>query len=124
MSISKQTINDSSTSIEDLRKLVGNFVHERNWESYHSAKSLSMAISIESAELMEHFLFKKEENIKKESSNFEDFTFEMADIFIYLMSLANSLKIDNFSEIIARKIEKNKNKYPVDKFSGTNYKKQ
>lgn len=115
---------DQKTSLQQLRSLVADFVKERDWNQYHSAKSLSIALSIEASELLEHFLFKKEENILKSASNFTAFTEEMADIFIYLMSLTNSLGIDNFSEIIYQKMEKNKIKYPIDKFGGNNYQKQ
>ena len=115
---------DSDTSIKGLRELVSDFVKERDWEQYHTPKSLAIAISIESAELLEHFLFKQEETLALDDPKFDHFTEEMADIFIYLMSLSNNLEIENFSEIIFQKMEKNKKKYPSDQFSGTNYRKQ
>ena len=46
---------DESTTVAELRKVVADFVAEREWERYHDAKNLSMSIAIETAELMEHF---------------------------------------------------------------------
>ena len=47
-------MNDSHTQIEDLKKRILAFAQERDWEQFHSPKNLSMAISAEAAELMEH----------------------------------------------------------------------
>jgi len=115
---------DPKISLQDLRTLVANFVDERDWNQHHSPKSLSIALSIEAAELLEHFLFKSEDSLPKDAINYNAFTEEMADIFIYLMCLANNLGIDNFSEIVFQKMEKNKTKYPIEKIAGKNYHKQ
>ncbi|UYP48283.1 hypothetical protein NEF87_004568 [Candidatus Lokiarchaeum ossiferum] len=109
------------TTIAELRELVSEFVHERNWEQYHTPKSLSEAISIESAELLENFLFQPDSHLP---ADIEKVTDEMADIFVYLMSLANTLQLKSFSEEVYRKMIKNRQKYPIEKFSGNNYSKQ
>jgi NTP pyrophosphatase (non-canonical NTP hydrolase) len=114
-------INDKETNIEDIKKLVADFVNERDWSQYHTPKSLATAISIEAAELLEHFLFKPDSHIPPDM---EAFTDEIADIMIYLLSLSNTLKIDNLAEIIYRKMGKNRLKYPVEKFAGDKYSKQ
>jgi dCTP diphosphatase len=113
--------SDNETTIANLRLLTKNFVDERKWGEYHTPKSLAIALSIEAAELLENFLFKGDDFIPEK---IENVTNEMADIFIYLMSLADSLNLKNFSEIINQKMEKNKIKYPVEKFAGKNYTKQ
>jgi NTP pyrophosphatase (non-canonical NTP hydrolase) len=115
---------DNKTTIAELRELVEKFVSERDWNSYHTPKALAIAISIESAELLEHFLFSKNEQLPEDPKKLESFENEMADIFIYILSLANSMDIKNFSEIVYRKMEKNRLKYPIDKFSGDKYQKQ
>ncbi|MHA1602484.1 MAG: MazG-like family protein [Promethearchaeota archaeon] len=112
---------DSMTTIEDLRKLTANFVNERDWKSYHKPRALAEAISIESAELLEQFLFQPPDYVPE---NIELLTDEMSDIFIYLMSLCNALKLPSFSQEVFRKMEKNKQKYPISKYSGENYQKQ
>ena len=113
--------NDSITTIMNFRKKLKNFVDERDWNQYHSPKALAIALNIEAAELLEVFLFQPDNFIPK---NLDSLTDEMADVFIYLMNLVNSLNIDNFTEIIKHKIEKNAIKYPIKKFSANNYKKQ
>jgi dCTP diphosphatase len=116
--------SDSQTNLGDIRKLVQEFVQQRNWSQFHTPKSLAIAISIEAAELLEHFLFRKEDTIPSTPDKIESFTDEMADIFIYLLSLANILDVKDFSQIIYQKMEKNRQKYPMDRFSGENYRKQ
>ncbi len=110
-----------STTIAELRELVSEFVKERDWGQYHTPKALSTAISVESAELLENFLFQPESFIP---SDIEKLTDEMADIFIYLMSLTNTLKLESFAKEVHRKMIKNRQKYPKEKFSGENYSKQ
>ena len=113
--------NDTSSTIMDFRKKVKNFVNERDWNQYHSPKALAIALNIEAAELLEVFLFQSDDFIPK---NLDSLTDEMADVFIYLMNLVNSLKLENFTQIIAQKIEKNAKKYPIKEFSSKKYKKQ
>src|SRR5689334_15753684 len=48
---------DSSTTVAELRQAMARFVHERDWEQFHSPKNLVMALAAEAAELMEHFLW-------------------------------------------------------------------
>lgn len=113
--------NDSITTIMDFRKKLKKFVDDRDWNQYHSPKALAIAINIEAAELLEVFLFRPDDFVPK---NLDSLTDEMADVFIYLMNLVNSLKLDNFTEIIEQKIEKNAKKYPIKEFSAKNYRKQ
>ena len=108
-------------NLSEFRKKIENFIQDRNWESYHTPKSLAIALSLEAAELLEHFLFQPDSFMPP---NIDAFSEEMADIFIYLLSLANNLKIPSFSDVILRKLEKNAQKYPTEKFSGKNYRKQ
>jgi NTP pyrophosphatase (non-canonical NTP hydrolase) len=113
--------SDDATTIQDLRVLVDKFVSQRNWKSYHTPKNLAEAISIEAAELLENFLFQPEDYLPEQ---LESITDEMADVFIYLMSLVNTLNLKSFSQTVYNKMEKNKLKYPIEKYSGTNYQKQ
>ncbi len=117
----RKKLMNNHNEIKKLRDIVEKFVTERKWKKYHTPKALAIAISIESAELLEHFLFKEDNYLPDDMVGIED---EMADIFIYLMSLANTLDIKKFFEIIERKMQKNRKKYPIEKFSGDNYKKQ
>jgi len=103
-----------------MRDLVARFVEERDWTRYHSPKALAMAISIESAELLENFLFQPDDFLP---APLEKLTDEMADVFIYLMSMVNSLNLPSFADVVQKKMEKNQAKYPVEKYSGDRYEK-
>ncbi len=113
--------HDENTSMQDFRDLSQKFVQERNWESYHTPRALAEAISIEAAELLENFLFSKSD---LPNGKIESVTDEMADIFLYLMNLCNVLNIPSFSQKIYDKMAKNRQKYPIEKFHGDQYKKQ
>lgn len=88
------------------------FRDERDWEKFHNSKDLALALSIEASELLELFLWKENENFNK--SKLED---ELADVMMYAILLANKNNID-LNSIILSKIEKNKEKYPVEKAKG------
>ncbi|MEW6606893.1 MAG: nucleotide pyrophosphohydrolase [bacterium] len=109
-----------NVTFETLKKLVEEFIAERNWQKYHNPKNLAMSISIESAELMEIFQWLTlEESIglKDNKEKFEQIKEEVADIIIYCLSLSNILNID-LNQAILEKIEKNKAKYPTFKYKG------
>lgn len=92
------------------------FRDERDWKQFHDSKNLATAISIEAAELNELFLWKTvEESEKVDISKIKE---ELADVFSFAFLLAEKHGLDPF-EIIAEKIKKNAEKYPVDKAKGT-----
>jgi len=112
--------SDSSTRVAELRDEVARFVTERAWEEFHSPKNLSMSITIEAAELMEHFQWVTVEESRRlpdDPRKFEAVGQEIADIAIYVLSLCNALDLD-LSEAILRKLEINRLKYPADKYQG------
>jgi NTP pyrophosphatase (non-canonical NTP hydrolase) len=101
--------------IEEILK----FRDERNWAQFHNAKDLAVSLSIEASELLENFQWKtSEQAIADNLQNIQD---EMADVFIYLILLANHLGLD-LEKITKNKMEKNALKYPVDKAYGRNKK--
>jgi len=97
-----------------LEKMLS-FRHDRNWEQFHDPKNLSMALSIEAGELMEHFLWiSKEEIYNFSDKKKQEISEEIADVFIYLTYLAHGLEIDIEKSVI-RKLEINAHKYPIEK---------
>lgn len=89
------------------------FRDEREWAQFHNSKDLALAISIESAELLELFLWKS-----SEEANTEKVQEELADIFAYALLLADKYNFD-VKEILLDKIKKNAEKYPIEKSKGT-----
>jgi NTP pyrophosphatase (non-canonical NTP hydrolase) len=104
---------DSKATLENLKQLVSQFNTERKWEIYHQPKELAIAISVESAELLDIFKWQHSEAVTAKPENYMRIKEEMADIFILLLSLANTLNID-ISDAVVSKIEKNAMKYPVN----------
>lgn len=127
MNLEKSSIifNDSHQTISFLKKEVEKFVKERKWNKYHTLKELAQAISIESTELLELFLFKNLalDEILNDSDLISKISEEFADIFIYLLSFANVINLD-ISYAFQKKIEKNRKKYPLSEFSNGTYKKK
>lgn len=95
-----------------LEELI-NFRNERDWEQFHNPKDLAIAISIESGELLEEFLWKKFED-----ANLENIKKELADIFAFSLLLAHKYNLDP-EQIVLEKISENKIKYPIDKSKGS-----
>ena len=114
---------DKNTVIDELITNIRQFLSERDWEKYHNPKDLAESICIEAAELLQLFQWIKpeeSEQFKKDSMKVQRIKEELADVAVYCLSLANKLDIDLTSAIID-KIEKNKEKYPVDRYKGKAY---
>lgn len=107
-----------SKEIEHLRDSIQKFVYERDWDQFHSPKNLASALTVEAAELLEHFQWLKEEESKNLPADKKaKVKAEMADVFIYLVRLADKLDVDLIGAA-NEKIESNAKKYPVDKSKG------
>ena len=107
------------SELEKIKLRLREFAEDRDWDQFHSPKNLSMALSAEVAEIVEHFQWLTEEqskNLPKEK--LEEVETELADTLIYLIRLADKLDIDLLAAA-QRKIEVNEQKYPVDKAKGT-----
>jgi NTP pyrophosphatase (non-canonical NTP hydrolase) len=106
------------SEVKEIIEKIKNFRDERDWMQFHDPKNMSISITIEAAELLEHFQWKtKEEVIKYVEENKEEIQDEIADIALYLFELADNLEIDLLNAM-EKKLEKNKNKYPVEKAKG------
>src|SRR5262245_14246866 len=111
---------DATTPLAALRDAVRRFAAERAWEPFHSPKNLVMGMAVETAELMEHFLWvdgEESRRLAQEPGRRGDIADEMADVACYLLNLSNVLGID-LSEAILAKIEKNALKYPAAQYRG------
>jgi len=117
-----ENFSDLNTTISYFKEKVKEFVEARNWSKYHTPKNLIQAIGIEVSELSELFLFKdiKIEDILRDKKFLENISDEVADVFIYLISLVNCLELD-ITKIFIKKMKKNNLKYSTDEFSNGNY---
>ncbi len=104
--------------LDKLKTKIIDFRNVRNWEQFHSPKNIAEGICIESAELLENFLWKTNEESRSLSDDeIHDAGEEIADIAIYLLLLSHDLGLD-FEEIISLKLAKNAEKYPIEKCRG------
>ena len=115
---------DDTTTVGELRRLLAGFVSEREWEKYHDPKNLSMAIAIETAELMEHFQWVRNDELPEllaDEQQRAEIVEEVADITCFVLALANALELD-LSSAVQRKLTKNVAKYPAETFRGRYFK--
>lgn len=113
---------DHQITLQHLKERMAAFVHERDWEQFHTPKNLSMSIAIEAAELMEHFQWLTVEQSRNLDPNaLHDIGEELADIVIYALSLSNFLNLDMADTVLA-KMAKNERKYPADQVKGKAHK--
>ena len=106
-------------AFQELGGKVRQFAEERNWAQFHSPKNLSMALSVECAELMEHFQWLTESQSRKlGSKKLSEVAKELADVQIYLIRLSQVLGIDLMSAS-RKKLVDNARKYPVSKARGS-----
>ncbi len=101
------------SDLEELRKAIVRFTQERDWDQFHNGKDLALALSIEAAELNEAFLWKDASQV-----NVEKVKEELADIFNYAILIADKYDLD-VKQIVLDKLQKNAEKYPVDKAYGS-----
>lgn len=105
-------------SLEDLAATLKHFADERDWEQFHSPKNLAMALSVEVAELAEHFQWlTQQQSLQLTPGKKLEVAEELADVLIYLVRLADRLDIDLLSEA-DKKVQLNARKYPVDQSKG------
>lgn len=112
-------MTDQKTTLGELKQYMKDFKAARNWEQYNTPKNLSMAIAIEAAELMEHFMWAEnakasEEILEKKRQEIEN---ELADIFAYMLSFCAGYNID-LSKAYEQKMKLNALRYPVEKALG------
>jgi len=100
------------SEIQNITDALLKFRNERDWEQFHNPKDLSIALSIETNELLELFLWKNHEEAK-----IDKIKEELADVFAYAFLIAEKYNF-NVEEIVLEKIKKNAEKYPVEKSKG------
>ncbi len=99
--------------IRTLTDAIIRFTEERDWDQFHNPKDLAIAISLEASELLEVFLWKKPEDAKVEKVKEE-----LADVINYTLLMASKYDLDVF-QIVMDKLQRNAEKYPVEKARGS-----
>ena len=107
------------SDLDNLQAAQRAFAVERDWEQFHTPRNLAAALSVEAAELLEHFQWLTEQ----QSRNLPEAKRvavgeEIADVLLYLLRLADVLQID-VAAATRRKLQLNAEKYPVERARGS-----
>lgn len=101
------------SDIKEIVKVLLEFRDERDWRQFHNPKDLAVALNVESAELLELFLWKKSND-----ADISEVKKELADVFAYAFLLAEKYDFD-VKQIILDKVKENALKYPIEKAKGS-----
>lgn len=99
-------MTDDKTTIHELKEGVISFIKEREWDKYTTSKNLALSISLEAAELLEHYQWTETHKDKAEVEK------ELADVIIYCLQFAHKNEID-ISTAVQAKMALNGKKYPA-----------
>ncbi len=108
----------SANELTAIRDLMRTFVEERDWDQFHTPKNLSSALSVEAAELLEHFQWLRTgDKSELGPDKLQAVSHEMADVLVYLVRLADKLDVD-LVQAVTEKMVLNRAKYPADLVRG------
>lgn len=109
---------EPADSLTDLRDRLRQFAAERDWEQFHTPKNLAMALSVEVAELAEHYQWLPSgEDSELDDKKREGIRHELADVLCYLIRLADRSGVDLHSAVL-EKMQLNAQKYPAAQVRG------
>ena len=117
-------MNDSTTTLENLKTIVGQFCRERDWDQFHSAKELAIGAVTESSELLEHFRFQSAEQVEaimNDAIKRGEVENELADILFFIIRFSEKYGVD-LASAFENKMAKNSKRYTVKEFKGQNHK--
>lgn len=106
------------SDINELTKKIKKFRDVRDWKQFHNPKDVALSLVLEAVEVLEHFQWKNQTEIKKYlKTNKEKIGEELADVLYWVLLMSNDIEID-IKEAMEKKLKKNEKKYPVDKAKG------
>jgi dCTP diphosphatase len=104
--------------IKIMQKQIVKFRDDRDWKQFHNPKDLALSLNLEASEVLEHFQWKNGKELKNYLEKHKvDLSDEIADVFKYLLLLANETDID-LSRAFKNKMKKDNINYPVEKVKG------
>ena len=109
--------------VEKIQQKLRDFSEERDWEQFHNPKNLSMALSVEVAELVEIFQWSQNGGLDEitDPNTRKKIEKEIADVFNYVLKIADLLDMD-LEKAALEKIEENAEKYPIEASRGKSIK--
>ena len=113
--------SDGDTTLQDVKNTIARFTAKRDWQQFHSAKNVAMALVSEAAELMAHFRWSGQDQdaaILGDPQSLKEIRHEVADVLLLLAEFANVAGID-LAQAVEEKMEINAQRYSVEKSRGT-----
>jgi len=105
-----------------LIKKIIEFRNKRDWKQFHNPKDLAISLSLEASEVLEHFQWKNDEEMKSYvKTHKKEIGEELADVLYWILLMGHDLNIDVF-EMLKIKMKNNEEKYPVKKAKGVHTK--
>jgi len=105
-------------NIRELQEMVVQFRDERDWKQFHNPKDSAISLSLEASEVLEHFQWKDAaEMLEHVKNNKAEVAEELADVLYWVLLMSNDLDID-ITAVFKEKLDKNAEKYPVEKSKG------
>ena len=107
--------------MSDIKKLTQAFLEfreARDWKQFHNPKDQALSLTLEAAEVLEHFQWKTQQEIDEYIKNNKDeIADELADVLSFVLFMSHDLKID-IIEACEKKLKQNEQKYPIEKARG------
>ena len=113
-------MTDDRTPLGELKDLVRNFSRERDWEQFHHPKDLGVALACEVGEVLEHFRYKTNDEIREslvDPAKLRDLAHELADCLWLILRLSDVCGVD-LAASLREKVALAGQKYPVDQAFG------
>ena len=108
--------------VQELQAALRRFAEERDWGQFHTPKNLAASLSIEAAEVLEHFQWLTDQQSQQlTDEQREQVGHEIADVLLYLLQLSDKLGIDPLA-VAREKLEINAARYPANKARGSSRK--
>jgi NTP pyrophosphatase (non-canonical NTP hydrolase) len=116
----KESKSSPTPTLEELTRRLTEFRDARDWRQFHTVKNLMLSLALEAAEVMELVQWKTDAEVDASLADpalrgrLEE---ECADVFLYLLLLAERTGID-LMRVAEAKIAINEVRYPVAKSRG------
>ena len=117
-------ISDQTCTIAQLKDQIRHFVEERDWEQFHTPKDLAIGLSVEAAELLEHFRFQSEAEVEKklaDEASLKDIGHELADVLYFVLLMYDRFGLDA-AATLEEKLAISAARYPIAQARGKNLK--
>ncbi len=111
--IARTTDMSENDDLAIIKRRILGFVNERDWTQFHTPKDVAISLSLEAAEVLEHFQWKDDDEVTKHlRENKQAVAEELMDVLYWVVLMCHYFDID-IPESFEKKMQKNEAKYPA-----------